>query len=138
MLRDEFSDVTFSSVYRSAPMLKEDQPDFLNAVAKIEADGAPPEIFSNLQSIEKKLKKDPPERFGPRTIDLDLLLFDTISLNEDDLKIPHPHLHERRFVLEPLCELIDSNITHPTLNEKFGNLLKTTEDQSCEKVDLVL
>ena len=138
MLRDEFSDATFSSVYRSAAMLKEDQADFLNAVAKVETDESPTGVFEKLQSIEKKLKKDPPERYWPRTIDLDLLLCNEASIDEENLKIPHPRMHERRFVLEPLCELIDPNSTHPTINERFRDLLKTVEEQDCERIDLVL
>lgn len=138
MLRDEFPDATFSSVYRSAAMFKEDQADFLNAVAKVETDDSPRELFEKLISIENALKKDPPERYGPRTIDLDLLLADKTSIDEEDLKIPHPRLHERKFVLEPLCELVDSNDVHSTFNEPFSNLRKTVEDQDCERIDLIL
>mgnify|MGYP003965213663 FL=1 len=96
------------------------------------------DIFKSMQLIEKRLEKNITSPKGPRTIDLDLLLTEPLSLSSLDLIIPHPSLHKRRFVLEPLCELIDKEQLHPTLNESFGSLLKKTMDQSCTKTNIVL
>ena len=125
-----------------------DQPDFLNAVAAFESKESPETIAKRLQTIETKLKKAPPYRFGPRTIDLDLLLYENTILSEErlavsgersanNLIIPHPRMHERRFVLEPLCELMDAKQIHPVLGKTWENLLKDTANQRCERIDFV-
>ena len=83
-----------------------DQPRFLNAAVRVETDLTPRQLLERLLAIERELgrtRKGP--RFGPRTIDLDLLLFGDEVMDEPGLRIPHPRLHERRFVLEPLAEL---------------------------------
>jgi 2-amino-4-hydroxy-6-hydroxymethyldihydropteridine diphosphokinase len=134
LLNDKWSDVQFSSVYRSEAKEYEDQDSFLNAIAKIHTDESPETIYRYLHSIENALKKAPPFRFGPRTIDLDLLLYDNEILEEETLTIPHPRMHERRFVLEPLCELIEPTEKHPIIDKTWADLLEKTEDQQCEKV----
>ena len=133
-----FPEVTFSAVHRTAPLYKEDQPTFLNAVARIETDDSPEVLFEKLQTIEQELKKDPPYRFGPRTMDLDLLLYGNENIKGSGLEIPHPRMHERRFVLEPLCELIDSNTLHPVLKQSWAALLEKTHDQSCDRMEMSL
>ncbi len=146
LLRTTFPDITFSSVYQSAAQYHEDQPAFLNAVAKVETEKNPEEILRDLRSIEKKLHKSLPFRFGPRTIDLDLLMHDNLILPSPEewhaanqlLILPHPRLHERRFVLEPLCELIDKNALHPVFRESWGSLLRKTLGQSCDRTTLSL
>lgn len=116
----------------------EDQPDFLNAVARFESDQTPKEILAILQRIEKQLRKAPPFKNGPRTIDLDLLLHGDTVLETPALTIPHPGMHTRRFVLEPLCELIDPSAIHPVLKEPWGALLKGAMGQSCTRLNLIL
>ena len=83
-----------------------DQPRFLNAVAALDTDLAPRELLDRLLGIERSLgrRRDGP-RFGPRTVDLDLLLYGATTIEEPGLSVPHPRLAERRFVLEPLAEL---------------------------------
>jgi len=118
-------------VYKTAARDEEQQDDFLNAVAKIETDESPEEVYYALQSIEEDLKKDPPYKKGPRTIDLDILLYkdpDNRQLTTDNLVIPHPRMQERRFILEPLCELDNSWQSH----------LQKTLDQSCKRIDMRL
>lgn len=130
-LRDDFPYITFSSVYKTAARDEEHQDDFLNAVARIETDDQPEEVYETLKSIEEELGKDPPYNKGPRTIDLDILLYnypDNRQPTTDNLVIPHPSMQERRFVLEPLCELDDSWKPH----------LQKTLDQVCDKIDLRL
>jgi len=95
-----------SSFRETDPVGYLDQPRFLNAAAAVETDLAPQELLERLLAIERSLgrTRDGP-RFGPRTIDLDLLLYDDVRLDEPGLTLPHPRAHERTFVLEPLGEL---------------------------------
>jgi len=95
-----------SSLRETEPWGFEDQPRFLNAVAELETDLAARDVLGRLLAVESSLgrTRDGP-RWGPRTIDLDLLLYGSVRLEEPGLTVPHPHLHERLFVLEPLAEL---------------------------------
>jgi 2-amino-4-hydroxy-6-hydroxymethyldihydropteridine diphosphokinase len=99
--------VRCSHVYRTAPVGDPDQPDFLNAIVEIETVLEPLALLRGMQRIEIELgrTRDPDRRWGPRTIDLDLLLFGHAVVREQDLTVPHPRMGERAFVLEPLAEL---------------------------------
>ena len=98
--------VAVSSVYQSAPVGLSAQPDFLNAVARIDTSFEPGELLEQLLRIETEQGRVRlGERFGPRLIDLDLLLYNETVLQTEDLTLPHPRMFERRFVLEPLAEL---------------------------------
>jgi 2-amino-4-hydroxy-6-hydroxymethyldihydropteridine diphosphokinase len=92
----------------TAPVGVEDQPDFLNAVARVETALGPRDLLEALLEIERKLGRDrtAAERWGPRTIDLDLLLYGAASIAEPGLEVPHPRLMERAFVTEPLREVM--------------------------------
>ncbi|MEO9176784.1 MAG: 2-amino-4-hydroxy-6-hydroxymethyldihydropteridine diphosphokinase [Gaiellales bacterium] len=95
-----------SSVYASDPVGPvSDQPAFLNAVAKVKTTFPPAALLAALHAIEDALGRERTIRFGPRTADLDLLLFDDLVSRDPALLLPHPRLAERRFVLEPLAEL---------------------------------
>jgi 2-amino-4-hydroxy-6-hydroxymethyldihydropteridine diphosphokinase len=95
-----------STLIETEPWGYADQPRFLNAVAELETDEPPRALLARLLEIERELgrTRDGP-RYGPRTIDLDLLLYGDDRLDEPGLGLPHPRLHERAFVLEPLAEL---------------------------------
>jgi 2-amino-4-hydroxy-6-hydroxymethyldihydropteridine diphosphokinase len=95
-----------STIRETEPWGLEEQPRFLNAVAELETTLSPRALLDRLLEIERGLgrTRDGP-RWGPRTIDLDLLLFGSESIDEPGLTVPHPRLHERLFVLEPLAEL---------------------------------
>lgn len=97
--------VARSSLYRTRPWGKTDQPEFVNAVALLETELGPQALLEALQAIEVRLGREPGERWGPRVIDLDILIYDDLALNESGLHVPHRHLHERAFVLVPLAEL---------------------------------
>ena len=99
--------VAVSTLRETDPVGYEDQPRFLNGVAELDTELPPGELLGRLLEIERRLGRVRGEgpRFGPRTIDLDLLLVDGVILDEQGLTLPHPRLHERRFVLEPLAEL---------------------------------
>jgi 2-amino-4-hydroxy-6-hydroxymethyldihydropteridine diphosphokinase len=98
--------VAVSSVRETEPVGYLDQPRFLNAAAELETSLAPREVLDVLLEVEHELgrTRDGP-RFGPRTIDLDLLVYGDEVVDEPGLEVPHPRLHERRFALEPLAEL---------------------------------
>ena len=94
-----------SSLYRSDPMGPADQPDYINAVAAVETSLTPDELLSELQNLEATHQRVRKERWGPRTLDLDLLLYGNVCINSEHLTVPHPGLSERNFVLMPLFEI---------------------------------
>lgn len=94
-----------SSLYRTAPVGLADQPDFINAVARIETSLPPRELLDALLGLEARFGRIRQARNGPRTLDLDLLLFEDIVLDTPALTLPHPRLHLRAFVLAPLAEV---------------------------------
>jgi 2-amino-4-hydroxy-6-hydroxymethyldihydropteridine diphosphokinase len=105
--------VAVSSFRETDPVGFEDQPRFLNAAAAIDTELEPRPLLDLLLSVERELGRSRGgPRFGPRTIDLDLLLYEDEVVDEPGLEIPHPRLHERRFALEPLAEL-DPDLSVP-------------------------
>lgn len=134
LLREHWPYIIFSSLYSSDPREFEEQDPFLNAAAKVETDTSPEEVSQILRAVEDELEKNPPFKYGPRTIDLDVLLYDDNVIEDEDLCIPHPRMHERRFVLEPLCELIDPQKIHPTLEVSWHSLLEAVKDQTCVRM----
>jgi 2-amino-4-hydroxy-6-hydroxymethyldihydropteridine diphosphokinase len=113
--------VESSSFYETKPLGGTDQPFFLNAVAKIKTTLSHRALFEDLQEIERAMGRQRNKRWEPRPIDLDLLLYDGQIVNEPDLKIPHPQMHLRSFVLKGLCEL-DSGVRHPLLKRTVSQL----------------
>ena len=94
-----------SSLYRSAPVGYAAQPDFVNAVAELDTDLAASELLRELQALEARHRRQRTFANAPRTLDLDLLLFDDARIDEPALVVPHPRMHERAFVLKPLLEI---------------------------------
>lgn len=97
--------VAVSSFYRTAPVGLEGQPDFVNAVAAVDTGLAPRALLAALLTIEQEHGRVRTLRNGPRTLDLDLLAYGELQLNEPGLAVPHPRMHERAFVLVPLAEI---------------------------------
>ena len=108
--------IKVSSFYETQPVGVTGQPWFLNAVAQLDTDLAPGQLMWNLQRVERALGRVRQERWGPRTIDLDLLLAGNEVIDEPGLKVPHPELLQRAFVLVPLVE-IDPLLVHPVTGE---------------------
>ncbi|MEJ2321778.1 MAG: 2-amino-4-hydroxy-6-hydroxymethyldihydropteridine diphosphokinase [Gammaproteobacteria bacterium] len=94
-----------SSLYMSEPMGPQDQPDFINAVAAVETQLAPLELLASLRSIERRHARRRERHWGPRTLDLDLLLYGSETIEHPDLQVPHPGIAGRSFVLLPLREI---------------------------------
>ncbi len=115
-----------SSIYTSKPQGPQDQPDFANAVCKIQTVLTPQDLLSNLQQIEAQQGRVKLRHWGERLIDLDILLFDDLSVQTDNLTIPHAQMHLRDFVLVPLEE-IAGNITLPGLGS-LQTLLSQLEE----------
>ena len=104
--------VAVSKLRETDPVGVVDQPAFLNGAAALETELAPRALLETLLAVERELGRERRERWGPRTIDLDLLLYGDETIDEPGLTVPHPRLHERRFALEPLLDL-DPELTIP-------------------------
>ncbi len=97
--------VQTSSLYGSKPMGPQDQPDYVNAVAKLETELSPLDLLDALQQLEQDHQRIRERRWGPRTLDLDIVLFDQQSIQLPRLTVPHVGMHQRNFVLYPLAEI---------------------------------
>jgi 2-amino-4-hydroxy-6-hydroxymethyldihydropteridine diphosphokinase len=120
-----------SSLYETEPWGYKDQPQFINMAIEGETEFNPKELLMALKNIEREIGREESLRWGPRKVDLDILLFDTVILTEDSLEIPHPLLHKRDFVLKPLCE-IASDIHHPLLKMSISDLLQQLYKKSLD------
>jgi len=122
-----------SSIYETEPISEVEQPRFLNMVVEVGNPlPGPEQMMARLLRIEFLLGRIRDTRDGPRTIDLDLLLYGDIESHTEFLMLPHPRLHERRFVLEPLAE-IAPQLMHPTLKCTATELLESLQDESAVK-----
>ncbi len=127
--------VRVSSLYETEPVEVTDQAWFLNCAVAFETDLSPQLLLAEILAIEKRMGRIRTRDKGPRTIDLDILLFGDVVLNTPDLSIPHPAMHQRRFVLEPLAE-IAPNLRHPRLDQTMRQLLKSLPaGQTVQKVE---
>ncbi|APQ71558.1 2-amino-4-hydroxy-6-hydroxymethyldihydropteridine diphosphokinase [Clostridium botulinum] len=113
--------IKVSSIYETEPYGVLDQDSFLNGVVKIETNLTPEDLIGELLNIEKQLNRVRERRWGPRTIDLDIIFYDDLIINEKDLVIPHKDMENREFVLKPLCD-IDENFIHPVLKKSVREL----------------
>lgn len=122
------SQLTLSKYYRSAPV-DSSGPDYVNAVASIHTRLSAQDLLATLQDIENRHGRTRPYRNAPRTLDLDLLLYGTATINEPNLIVPHPRMHERAFVLKPLSDLApDLRLAQGSLDD----LLAQCADQKLE------
>lgn len=123
-----------SSIYESEP-LGDSKEWYVNGVIEIETDIKPAELLKKFKNIERAMgRKKGRRRWGARIIDLDILLYDTVKLDKGSLKIPHPEMHNRKFVLIPLSE-IAPQVVHPILGMTISELLVSVKDD--KKVSLM-
>ena len=121
--------INTSKVYESEPWGLKDQNFFLNQVIKLKTSFSPQDLLKCCKNIEIKMGRSKSIKWGARNIDIDILYFSKLILNEDDLKIPHPLIQERKFVLLPLNEL-NKTFNHPTLNKTNSKMLEDCSDNS--------
>lgn len=116
-----------SSVYETEAWGITDQPSFYNQALQVETELQPEELLSTLLSIEEEMGRIRKEKFGPRIIDIDILLLDDLVIHTPTLKVPHPFLQERNFALQPLAE-IAPHLVHPVLITTIENLKQLSTD----------
>jgi 2-amino-4-hydroxy-6-hydroxymethyldihydropteridine diphosphokinase len=129
LLREATEIHAVSSMYHTAPVGGPEQPDYINAVALAESDLPATDFLKMLHGIEKALGRERTVRWGPRTIDLDLIQYGSILSGSEELLLPHPRAHERRFVLEPWLE-IDPDahlLTHGRVVDLLAGLLESEQ-----------
>ena len=124
MLKEATIVTAVSSYYTTKPVGGPEQPDYINAVCILESDLPAIDLLSLLHGIEKSLGREPIERWGPRTIDLDLIQYGTLLSSAEELELPHPRAFERRFVLEPWHEIEPDALllTHGKISELLAQL----------------
>jgi len=127
--RKKISLITLSAVYETEPLDFRDQPVFLNMAVEIETSQFPRALLRTCKFIEREMGRRPASSNHPRIIDLDILLAENRVLSLPDLTIPHPRMHKRRFVLEPLRE-IAPEIIHPVYKKTIRQLEKECQDTS--------
>jgi 2-amino-4-hydroxy-6-hydroxymethyldihydropteridine diphosphokinase len=122
-----------SSIYETEPVGYLDQPQFLNMVCRGTTRLSPTDLLHSTQKIESTLGRQPTFRNGPRPIDIDILLYDDLHIEQEDLTLPHPRMAERAFVLAPLA-VIAPQLVHPTSGKTIQQLLVTVSQEGIEKV----
>ncbi|MDZ4801376.1 MAG: 2-amino-4-hydroxy-6-hydroxymethyldihydropteridine diphosphokinase [Bryobacteraceae bacterium] len=125
---DDFRIERVSSTWETAPMYLSDQPDFLNIVAEADTTIFPMRALLRAAKIERDMGRRRMTPNGPRVIDIDLLLFGRFVMDTPQLKLPHPRMAERRFVLEPLAELVP-DLRHPVTGKSVREMLVAVSDQ---------
>ncbi len=115
--------VKSAGIYRTKPYGYTNQPDFLNSALEIETTLSPEELLETLLSIEKEMGRVRKVHWGPRIIDLDIIFYDNLVINEKNLKIPHPDMQNRLFVLKPVSEIAPCRV-HPVFCKTVKTLLE--------------
>ena len=124
LLKESLEVSAISSYFTTAPVGGPEQPDYLNAVCIAESELPAADLLALLHGIEKTLGRERIEHWGPRTIDLDLIQYGSLLSYADELLLPHPRAHERRFVLEPWCEIEPDALllTHGKISDLLAQL----------------
>lgn len=121
------SEIKSSDLYETEPYGNKNQPSFLNNVISCKTSLSPKETLELFKNIEINIGRIDRGRWQSREIDLDLLLYDSSIINEEDIKIPHPEMHLRKFVLQPACDIVP-DIVHPIFNKTIKELLSECID----------
>jgi 2-amino-4-hydroxy-6-hydroxymethyldihydropteridine diphosphokinase len=122
--------ITQAPFYQTEPVDFEDQDWFVNTAIKIETTLDPSALLATLKSVEQQVGRRPSTvRFGPRILDMDIILYDQLVLDSPQLQIPHPRMHKRRFVLQPICD-IEPAVMHPVYNKTVCQLLEALDPET--------
>ncbi len=121
-----------SALYRTAPVGMTDQDWFVNAVVRVETTLGPRELLERCLEVEQALKRTRSKRWGPRTMDIDILLYGNLRIQGDELEIPHPRMTERAFVLAPLADLAPEMMLE---SKSVAQWLAVCGDQAIEKLE---
>jgi len=117
-----------SCIYKTEPVDYEDQDWFINMMVKLETAHDPFQLLDHIEHIQRAAGRiQDPIRFGPRILDLDIILYDDRIIDSERLVVPHPRMHKRCFVLKPICD-IDPKIVHPVLKKEMRDLLTILDD----------
>ncbi|SEF94235.1 2-amino-4-hydroxy-6-hydroxymethyldihydropteridinediphosphokinase [Caloramator fervidus] len=122
-----------SNLYITEPYGYKDQPDFLNGALEVETALSCRQLLNVLLDIEKQMGRVRQFKWGPRNIDLDIIFYNDEIIDEPDLKVPHPDMHNREFVLRPICD-IDKDIVHPIFKKTVKVLLDELRGDEYEKL----
>ncbi len=125
---DGFAVVGIGCFYQTEPQGKTDQPWFVNTAVAVKVDCTPEEALEKVKNIERKMGRVTGKKWGPRKIDIDIIFYDDLVMNTDELTIPHPLAAERRFVLQPLVD-INPGLVHPGLGVGISELLGNIPDR---------
>lgn len=129
----DLENIAVSGVYRSSPMGPQDQPDYLNAVARFDTALSPRALLHDMQALERRAGRVREQRWGPRTLDIDLLLYGDECIDSPHLVVPHPGLEHRAFVLVPLLELAGADFSLPG-GKRLGHVISHCVDRHLEQV----
>lgn len=132
-LDQELGVTRVSSVWETDPVGYEDQPRFLNLAVRVETDEGPRAVLETARAIERERGRERGPRDGPRTLDIDVLLYSDQVVREEGLNVPHPRMHDRSFVLVPLLEL-DPNLADPRTGEPFAGNAAASVPGGMEKI----
>ena len=135
MLKQSLSDMRIASLYDTDPLYVMDQGNFINTAVTGFFKGTPRDLLYYISYVEAKFGRDRvmERRWGERLLDIDILLFDNLIFKEHDLVIPHPHMKERRFALEPLLELLP-DVIDPESGQSFWNICRDLPDQGVRRL----
>lgn len=122
-----------SPIYQTAPWGYTQQADFLNQVVQAQTNLSPKELLAHLKNVETLVGRTPSFQYGPRQIDIDILVYDDLCLESEELTIPHPRLHERAFMLVPLADLAE-NFRHPRSGQPLSEMLAGLDHAGIHKI----
>lgn len=135
LLRQQLTIQRVSSCYETAPVGYTAQPDFINIACQAHTDLTPPELLRLVKQVEQEVGRQVTFRYGPRQIDVDILLYDGLILETPELTIPHPRMAERAFVLAPLAE-IAPELLHPALGRSAAELLRQSDQGGVRRLSV--